>query len=129
MKRPTQAGGTGPSARSNATQSASYVGSSEHKDKRWWGGLPTSGSRRELTTLTTICPLTTGADRDRATRWIRQAIGSGQYKFVEGDRDFPKHVWHREPDGEVWYGRCSNRSKGEYKGWPINEDERREIFD
>lgn len=29
----------------------------------------------------------------------------------------------------VWCGLCLNPAAGEYKGWPIEEDERRAVFD
>lgn len=105
---------------------ACYEGSCEHKDRSWWGGLPHAGARRGR--LTTICFLTTDEERQEATEWVQRAIGAGQYKFVRGDQDFPKHVWSRDQSGQVWYGRCRNPASGEYKGWPIGEEERREIF-
>ena len=76
---------------------------------------------------TTVCPLTTDADRDRATEWVRQAIANGQYKFHEGDKEFPKKIWHRA-DGCIWFGLCFNQGSGEYKGWPVGEREQREVF-
>ena len=110
-----------------AARRARYVGSSEHKNAGWWGGAPAAGSRGRR--LTTICPMTSNKDKHTATTWLRQAIGSGLCKFVRGDLDFPKHVWYRDETGKIWYGRCSNRELGEYKGWPIKEAERRGIFD
>ena len=111
-----------------------YVGSPEHKVKRWWGGLPQArqlpGGRvgRRGRQTTTVCPLTTGEDRALATEWLREAIMAGQYRFVEADQDFPKMVWF-EAGGRVWCGLCVNPTSGEYKGWPIDEDERRAVFD
>ena len=113
---------------------ARYEGSSEHKDKRWWGGLPAAGQlpggrvgRRGKQT-TTVCPLTSIEDRDRATEWLQRAIRAGQYRFVETDQDFPKKVWCHER-GQTWFGLCINTKSGEYKGWPIDEEERRAVFD
>lgn len=83
--------------------------------------------RRDKQT-TTVCPLTTEEDRIRATGWLRQAIESGQYRFREADKEFPYKVWY-EVEGRIWFGFCINSVLGEYKGWPIDEDERREIFD
>ena len=113
---------------------ARYVGSPEHKVKRWWGGLPEArqlpggqvGRRGRQTT--TVCPLTTEEDRALATTWLRGAIVAGQYRFVEADRDFPKRVWF-EARGRIWCGFCVNSTAGDYKGWPIDEDERRAVFD
>ena len=112
---------------------ARYEGSGEHKDKRWWGGLPMAkqlpGGRvgRPGKQQTTVCPLTTDEDRKQATEWVRQAIINGQYKFHEADQEFPKKIWHRA-NGRIWYGLCLNAGNGEYKGWPIEEQERREVF-
>ena len=113
---------------------AKYVGSPEHKVKRWWGGLPASRQRkggeigRPGKQTTTICPLVSDEDRKMATEWIQGAIRTGQYEFCQGDQDFPKKVWYRT-DGQVWQGLVVNKAAGEYKGWPISEEERREIFD
>lgn len=81
------------------------------------GSAAAGGRQRPKKQLTTTCPLHTQADRDRATGWIRSAIAAGRFLFVEGDKRFPKHVWHEE-DGQGWVGRCVNSVQGEYKGWP-----------
>ena len=119
--------------RNALAERASYTGSEEHKTKRWWGGLPgvrydkDGNAVRYKRQKTTICDLVTEADRRRATEWVRAAIRSGQYKFLEGDQDFPKHVWY-QADGRGWFGFCTNPAAGEYKGWPMEEDERRAYF-
>ena len=113
---------------------ARYVGSPEHKLGRWWGGLPGArqlpGGRvgRRGRQTTTVCPLNTEEDRTLATEWLRKAIVAGQYQFVEADQDFPRRVWF-EARGSVWCGFCVNSAAGDYKGWPIDEAERRAIFD
>lgn len=112
---------------------ATYAGSPEHKDERWWGGLPMArqlpggkvGRRRKRTT--TLCPLTTEEERLQAVGWVRSAIANGQYRFFESDQDFPKKIWHRAA-GKIWYGLICNPGKGEYKGWPIEDAEWREVF-
>lgn len=112
---------------------ASYEGSPEHKVERWWNGLPEArqlpGGRvgRRRRQATTPCPLTTDEDRERATDWVRQAIANGQYRYDEGDKDFPRRIWHRA-DGRIWYGVCLNQGQGHYKGWPIEEREKRAVF-
>ena len=102
---------------------AKYVGSREHKRGRWWGGQgrapgPGGGLHRPKKQLTTVCPLNTLEDQVKATHWIREAISAGRFSFVEGDKRFPKHVWHEDTDGRTWIGRCVNSEQGEYKGWP-----------
>lgn len=112
---------------------ATYEGSGEHKDRRWWGGLPQAkqlpGGRvgRRNKQHTTVCPLTADKDRRRATGWVRRAIIAGQYRFVQSDKRFPRNVWF-EADGVIWFGFCLNSEAGQYKGWPISEEERDEIF-
>jgi hypothetical protein len=113
---------------------AQYVGSPEHKDQRWWGGLPKGFvgidgiATRPNKEDTTICRLYAIKDRDKATKWVQSALKAGQYKFYEGDKDYPKKVWFRDEGGQVWFGLCVNSILGQYKGWPIDEEERREVF-
>ena len=114
--------------------SACYVGSPEHKVVRWWGGLPqahvgTGGvATRPGRQTTTICPLVSVEERDIATLWVRAALALGQHKFFEGDKIYPHFIWYRD-NGQVWMGRCVNGILGTYKGWPIEESERIEVFD
>ena len=137
MKRPSQRPRLptlNKSERSALAAGARYVGSGEHKIKGWWGGLPAAkqmpggavGRARKQTT--TVCPLTTRADQKLATGWVRSAIAAGRYRFCEADKKYPHKIWHRV-DGQVWFGRCINSEAGDYKGWPIEEEERRDIFD
>jgi hypothetical protein len=63
----------------------------------------------------------------QATRWVQEAIRSEQFRFVEGDKKFPKHIWY-EADGCGWFGLCVNSEAGHYKGWPMNEEERGALF-
>lgn len=113
---------------------ACYVGSEEHKSHRWWGGIPAAfvdedgSASRAGKQQTTICPLTKDADRVRATVWVQAALVAGQAHFYEGDKDFPKHIWYQDQAGQIWFGFCINSVLGQYKGWPIEEDERVAIF-
>jgi hypothetical protein len=136
MKRPDQLPVKRPSEPVELTAlavRASYVGSKEHKAKRWWGGLP--GVRyggdgkpvRDKREKTTICDLVTKADRVRATNWVQAAIQCGQFRFFEGDQDFPKHVWY-QTGARGWFGFCTNSLAGHYKGRPMEEDERLAYF-
>jgi hypothetical protein len=77
--------------------------------------------------MTTICPIVETDGRDRATGWVQDAIRRGQFRFVDGDRQFPKHIWY-EADGQGWFGFCVNSAAGQYKGWPMNEEEYRAYF-
>ena len=133
-KRPTQIEPPAPLS-DKQIRSAFYGGSPEHKVKRWWGGLPKAylgldkKARRPGKPLTTICPLVSEAERDHATAWIQHALRRGQYRFYEGDKDFPKHLWYRdEATGQVWFGFLVKSGLGEYKGWPIEEEDRVAVF-
>lgn len=126
MKRPESITVSRPgSLPDSLARQASYLGSSEHRTSRWWGGLPQARldragnvRSRPKKQHTTPCPLVTEADRSRATEWVRTALRQGQFRFVEGDGEFPKHIWHTDENGQRWLGMCVNRTTGEYKGWP-----------
>jgi hypothetical protein len=113
---------------------ATYVGSAEHKQHRWWGGLPAgyvgpSGrATRPKKQLTTICSRTSEADRVMASGWVKAALRLGQLRYYEADQDFPKRIWYRDDSGQLWFGFCVNSVQGQYKGWPIEEDERVAVF-
>jgi len=101
---------------------------------RWWGGLP--GARvdkkgravRPKKQLTSICDPVSEAERDQATGWIRAALAGGRYRFYDGDQVYPKHVWYKDEAGRYWFGFCVNGVAGAYKGWPIDEAEKLEVF-
>ena len=110
------------------------MGSPEHKETTWWGGLREARILgdgrigRPNAPVTTKCPLVTPRDKVRATGWVRNAIRQGKYRYFEGNNEgFPNRVWY-EADGCIWVGYCINRTSGEYKGWPSDEKERNEIF-
>lgn len=116
-------------------EAAKYVGSPEHKVQRYWGGLPEAWedaggvARRQGKLLTTICRLITEAERDQATGWVGEALRSQQFLYREADKDFPWLIWYRERNGILWMGQCVNSVAGHYKGWPITEEQRCEVFD
>lgn len=61
---------------------------------------------------------------------MQRALQAGQFKFHEADQDFPARIWyHDQATGQLWIGYCINSVAGEYKGWPILEDERLAVFD
>ena len=61
-------------------------------------------------------------------RWDENLLRSeSPHRFYESDQDFPKKVSY-EADGQTWIGYCVNRTTGDYKGWPIDDGERRAIF-
>ena len=135
MRRPKQESARQRSDAELATlaATATYVGSPEHKEQRWWGGVPRArqlpGGQlgRPGKPTTTVCPLVSRDDRDRATMWVRDAIQSGQCLFQRSDQKFPKKIWY-EADGQVWMGMRVTDQLGEYKGWPISPEERDAVF-
>jgi hypothetical protein len=133
MPRPAQLPAREPLTQSEIAQ-ASYVGSKEHKAKRWWGGLPGAHvnkfgkATRPKKLKTTICWMLTRADQATATGWVQDALRLGQFRLYEGDKTYPKHIWYRDAAGQHWFGFCVNGIAGTYKGWPIDGSEKREIF-
>ncbi|MFC3229881.1 hypothetical protein ACFOGJ_21705 [Marinibaculum pumilum] len=130
-KRPRQVPQREPLTTAQIEQ-AIYVGSPEHKKERWWGGLPEAyvgpdgDASRPGRQITSVCELTTEAERDEATNWVRTALRMGQFRYRDADKDFPAHIWYRDEAGQLWQGRCVNSVLGTYKGWPVDEAERSE---
>jgi len=68
-----------PALSEGQIQAARYVGSPEHKDQKWWGGLPQAFAgingvaTRPDKEDTTICTLYSEEDRERATMWVQSA--------------------------------------------------------
>ena len=89
------------------------------------GGVASRPGRQQ----TTICRLASEAERKQATEWVREALANGYFRYGDGDKTFPKDIWYRDATGQFWIGRCINSVSGEYKGWPVDEVEKREIFD
>ena len=90
--------------------SASYVGSAEHKD------VPSSAGSPALRTDASRCDPDI-VDFEEITGALRQAINrqctSGLF---EGD--FPKYVWGWFR-GRLYEARLTNRANGNYKGYPL----------
>ncbi len=133
MARPNQIAPRAPLTSADVSV-ASYVGSLEHKATRWWGGLPGAYigrdgvAKRPKKQLTTICPKVTEPERLVATAWVQEALKLNQLHFYEGDKTYPKHIWYKDDVGQFWFGFCINGIAGTYKGWPINEEQKRETF-
>lgn len=110
------------------------MGSPEHKVSRYWGGLPgawvgpTGQADRPRRQQTSICRKVTEQDRQTATRWVQAALAAGQFRYCDGDKLFPKHIWYCDSDRQFWFGFAVNQTAGTYKGWPITEAEKIETF-
>lgn len=92
----------------------SYVGSPEHKDFPSFAGAPylrTDASRCDPGLR----------DPGELAEWVREGLLAGDIGGpIEGD--FPRYVWARR-DGQPYEARLSNSGLGQYKGYPITEDE------
>ncbi len=92
-----------------------YIGSPEHKDTPSFAGTPKPRADAS------ICDRELSQDRERVQQWLECAVSSGCVgELKEGA--FPRYVWYRDTD-IVYEGRLVNRGNGEYKGYPLHEDE------
>lgn len=91
-----------------AAEAATYGGSPEHK-------LPSARSDASL------CPPGLEGVQETLTEWLKSSIRAGHIGGpIEGR--FPRYVWRR--DNDRWFaGRLTNQTLGQYKGYPITEDE------
>jgi hypothetical protein len=133
MKRPADRRPTIPDNLEELAERCEYLGSKVHKDRRSWLGLPRPRRSVEPEETATICDLVTDSDRDQATEWVRTAIRNRQFDLTDWRNGFPRRIWHKDESGRYWYGFLTNSGAGEnpraqYKGWPISEDEKNEIF-
>lgn len=98
-----------------AAARVTYRGSPEHKTSPSPAGAfhPRAGN--------SLCPPALADARGELTQWLRAAISDGLAgaPLLNG---FPRHAWARQ--GEQWFeARLTNEGNGEYKGWPVDEDE------
>ena len=92
-----------------------YVGSPEHKKGTSFAGVPRTRAD------SSICPARFASRQDELTEWLRAAIRLG----LTGTPKlgiYPRHVWCHE-EGQWFEGRLTNQGLGEYKGWPVTEEE------
>jgi hypothetical protein len=98
----------------DAAAVARYVGSSEHKSYPSFAGSP------KLRADASKCPPKL-ARPSELTAWLREAIAAAQCgpPYQGG---FPKYAWYRH--GDTWFeARLVNKDQGEYKGYPIRDEE------
>ena len=92
---------------------ARYVGSPEHKDAPSFAGQPRPRADAS------ICDAKLA--QDEVNGWLREALARGTFGgYWEGN--FPRYVWYKS--GNIVYeARLVNSEAGEYKGYPLDEDE------
>ncbi|MFT4187222.1 MAG: hypothetical protein QM621_01415 [Aeromicrobium sp.] len=96
---------------------ARYVGSPEHKT------FPSFAGPAQARSDATKCP-THIDNQEHVTSWLREAILAGNVSAAFDD-DFPRYVWAHPEDGGAWFeARLTNKSLGEYKGYPLDPSER-----
>lgn len=91
-----------------------YVGSGEHKSFPSFAGPP------KLRSDASKCDPSL-SDAAELTGWLRQGIARG-WVGAPWEGGYPRYVWHRAEAGG-YEGRLVNSGAGEYKGYPLNEDE------
>jgi hypothetical protein len=94
-------------------EKVTYVISTEHKD------YLTSAGPGRLRSDASACPR--GLDFDDVLKWLREAVRECNLT-ADMDGDFPRYAWRRI-DGQVYEARLSNAGLGQYKGYPIQDDE------
>ena len=92
---------------------ATYVGSAEHKDAPSFAGHPRPRADAS------ICPR--DLTQAQVEGWLRDAIRIGAVSANFED-SFPRYAWHKH-EGIVYEARLINRELGQYKGYPLNDDE------
>ena len=97
-------------------EQAVYIGSPEHKT-RPFGQFPMGRLRAGSASK---CPDDL-SDPVQITGWLRQAMRDGNMGG-EWEENYPHFVWVRR-DGERYEGRLVNRVLGQYKGYPLDDDE------
>lgn len=97
-----------------------YVGSGEHKTFPSFAGPP--HPRADASKCDPRL-----ADQDELTCWLQQAIREGR-TGGQWDGDFPRYIWHRA-EGVPYEARLVNRELGQYKGYPLAQDEWPETLD
>lgn len=93
-----------------------YVGSPEHKDTPSFVGAirPRADA--------TICPREFADQQSEVERWLKDAVKAGNIG-PPWEGGFPRYVWYRHEDGTIFEGRLVNRDQGQYKGYPLHEQE------
>ncbi len=95
--------------------SVEYGGSPYHR----WPGNSSDGVSAARPDATRCPPDIT---RDIARRWLRSAIEAGDVGGIWEPDTYPQRAWKRV-DGKVFEARITNRTTGEYHGYPIAESE------
>lgn len=70
----------------------------------------------------TKCP-THLKDPDVLTAWLAQALRRGNVSEAF-DGEYPRYVWAKPEGEDCWYeARLTNAELGEYKGYPLDDEQ------
>lgn len=101
--------------RHSLAEQARYVGSPDHKDRPSFAGQP------RLRADASCCPHEFAGDQETLNEWLRTAIRLGA-TGAPWEGLFPRYVWYKHQE-TVFEGRLVNRETGDYKGYPLAQDE------
>jgi hypothetical protein len=96
-------------------ESATYVGSAEHKTYRSSAGAPRPRADA------TKCDPELHGEFSTLNAWLQEAIRAGRVGGVWEGR-YPRYAWI-EKDGRYYEARLVNADQGQYKGYEISRDE------
>jgi len=91
----------------------SYLGSPEHKLTNSFAGHPRPRADAS------ICA--SSITKLYAERLLRRAIKTGNISDMF-DGEFPRYAWIRDRNS-IYEARLTNKTMGQYKGYPLNHDE------
>ena len=97
---------------------ARYVGSPDHKDYPSFAGQP------RLRADASCCPREFAGDPatiETINAWLHRAIRLGA-TGAPWEGLFPRYVWYKHQE-TVFEGRLVNRETGDYKGYPLDQNE------
>ena len=92
-----------------------YRGSEDHKGANNSFGFTSTPPRRNAS----VCDK--GITPEIAKNWLRESIRKGNIQWTVPEEKHPRYVWGYF-DGQLYLARLTNDGKGEYKGYPVQED-------
>lgn len=102
-------------ALASLAEHAFYRGSEDHKGPDNCFGFSPTPPRRDAS----VCD--SGITMEIATTLLREAISKGNIQWTLATEKFPRYVFSKW-NGQLYIGRLMNDGKGEYKGYPAQEN-------
>ena len=104
-----------PKALEKLSKRVFYRGSEDHKGMNNCFGFPLTPPRKDAS----VCD--NGITQPMAQQWLRDAVKRGNIQWTVEKEKHPRYVFGKI-DGRFYLARLLNDGKGEYKGYPIQED-------